>query len=99
MNTKYRAQILLEAEQHEALARLAREENRSISDVVREIVRIWLAEHDQDARRQNELKALEDLTRMRLEIHERRGVYLGNPIEEVRQERDEETGRVWRGEE
>ena len=39
---KYRAQILLEPEQHEALAQVAQQENRSISDLVREIVREWL---------------------------------------------------------
>ncbi|HKP51093.1 MAG TPA: ribbon-helix-helix protein, CopG family [Chloroflexia bacterium] len=34
----YRTQILLEPEQHKALAELAKREGRSISDVVREIL-------------------------------------------------------------
>jgi hypothetical protein len=32
MSTKYRAQILLESDQHKALAEIAQHENRSISD-------------------------------------------------------------------
>ena len=37
MTTLHRAQFLLEATQHEALADLAQREGRSISDLVREI--------------------------------------------------------------
>ena len=40
----HRAQILLETEQHQALAEFARHEGRSISAVVRKIVRTWMAE-------------------------------------------------------
>ncbi len=96
--TKYRAQILLEPEQHEALARAAQIENRSLSDLVREIVREWLSHQDGEARRQRELQALEELTRLRLKIQEEHGIYTGDLIEENRAERDEDVGRVWRGE-
>lgn len=97
--TKYRAQILLEPEQHEALAQVAQQENRSISDLVREIVREWLAAQDHEAQRQREMQALEELTQLRLKIQEKHGVYAGDLIEEVRAERDAEIERVWRGEE
>lgn len=97
--TKYRAQILLEPEQHEALAQVARQENRSISDLVREIVREWLAAQDHEAQRQRELQALDELTQLRLKIQEKHGVYAGDLIEEVRADRDAEIERVWRGEE
>ena len=97
-NTLYRAQILLEPEQHDALAEMARQENRSISDVVREILREWLATRDRDAQRQRELQALEELTRLRLKIQEQHGVYTGDLLAEVRAERDEDFERVWRGE-
>ena len=40
----HRAQILLETEQHQALAEFARYEGRSISEVVRRIVRTWMAD-------------------------------------------------------
>jgi uncharacterized protein with PIN domain len=38
----HRAQIILEEEQHTALAEIARQENRSISEIVREMVRAGL---------------------------------------------------------
>ena len=34
----YRAQILLEKSQHEILSQIAREENRSLSEIVREMI-------------------------------------------------------------
>lgn len=34
----YRAQILLEKSQHETLSQIAREENRSLSEIVREMI-------------------------------------------------------------
>jgi len=40
----YRTQILLEPEQHEALAEIARREKRSLSDVVREMLQKQLEE-------------------------------------------------------
>ncbi len=43
-NTMHRTQILLEPEQHQTLTEIARRENRSLSDVVREMVRQQLAE-------------------------------------------------------
>lgn len=38
----YRAQIILEEEQHTALAEIAQQEGRSISEIVREMVRTGL---------------------------------------------------------
>ena len=40
---KYRAQILLEPEQYEKLSALAASQQRSVSDLVREIVAVYLA--------------------------------------------------------
>lgn len=40
---KYRAQILLEPEQAKALAAIARQEGRSLSDLMRDIVAQYLA--------------------------------------------------------
>jgi len=40
----YRTQILLESEQHKALAEIARREKRSLSDVVREMLQKQLEE-------------------------------------------------------
>ena len=43
----YRTQILLEQEQHKALAEIARREKRSLSDVVREMLQKQLDERKQ----------------------------------------------------
>ena len=98
MSTLHRAQLLLEPEQHQALAEIAGQEGRSISDLVREIVRQHLAERDEQARKQSELQALEALVSIRKAVQEERGVYQGDFLAEVRAERDEDVERVWRGE-
>jgi metal-responsive CopG/Arc/MetJ family transcriptional regulator len=43
-NTMHRTQILLESDQHLALTEIARKEKRSISEVVREMLRQQLSE-------------------------------------------------------
>ena len=43
----YRTQILLDPEQHQALAEIARREKRSVSDVVREMLRKQIEEQKQ----------------------------------------------------
>jgi Arc/MetJ-type ribon-helix-helix transcriptional regulator len=98
MSTMHRAQILLESEQHEALAAIAHGEGRSISELVREIVRQHLAERDDQAQRLGELRALEGLVRIRKGVQEARGVYQGDLLAEVRAEREEDLERMWRGE-
>ena len=98
MGTLYRAQLLLESDQHEALAEIAQQEGRSISDLVREIVRQHLAERDEKARQQKEMRAIEQLTQIRARLKEEHGVYQGDLLAEVRTEQEEEMARIWRGE-
>ncbi len=98
MNVKYRAQILLEPEQHAILANIAEREGRSLSDLMRQIVAEWLQQHDETERQARELQALERLTELRLQIQEAHGIYSGDLIEEVRAEREEDQDRIWRGE-
>jgi metal-responsive CopG/Arc/MetJ family transcriptional regulator len=98
MSTLYRAQLLLEPEQHQALAEIAQREGRSISDLVREIVRQYLGERDQKARKQREMQAIEELTHIRGRLQEKHGVYQGDLLAEARAEREEEMERIWRGE-
>ena len=95
---KYRAQILLEPEQHTALAEIARREARSISDLVREIVDQWLNQQDERRLWEQRMEALERLNQSRERIQQEYGVYQGNLLEEARAERDEDFDRVWRGE-
>jgi hypothetical protein len=98
MGNMHRAQLLLEPEQHEALAEIAEREGRSISDLVREIVRQHLAERDEETRKRTALEAVEELSRIRSRVREQRGTYPGEPLAEVRAEWEEKTGEVWRGE-
>lgn len=98
-HTKYRMQILLEPEQHEALVQAARRENRSISDLMREIVRQWLEQQDEQRLWEQRLNAMNRLAQIRERAQQRYGVYQGDLIEEARAERDEDCDRVWRGEE
>ena len=93
----YRAQILLEQQQHETLAKIARREKRSISDVVREILNEWLAAQTLESQKRLELDALEQLGQIRLRIQEQRGVYNGDLLAEARSEREQDIERVWNG--
>jgi hypothetical protein len=96
--TKYRAQILLEPEQHTALAEVARRENRSISELMREIVDRWLSQQDDQRLWEQRMEALERLSQIRERIQQEYGVYQGDLIEEARAGRDEDFDRIWRGE-
>jgi Arc/MetJ-type ribon-helix-helix transcriptional regulator len=77
-NTLYRAQILLEPEQHKALAEIARREDRSISDVVRTALREWLKDHQEDESIRQRMQALEVIRKHRQEMFARHG---GQPLE------------------
>jgi predicted DNA-binding protein len=96
MTTLYRAQVLLESEQHEALAAIAQQEGRSVSDLLREIVRQHL--EDREARKLDALQAVEKLTQIRESVQERYGTCPRDLVAEVRAEREEELERVRRGE-
>lgn len=96
----HRTQILLEPEQHQALTEIARREQRSLSDVVREMLHEQLKQRRQDAVavRKRRLEALERIRRHRQAILDRRD---GKPLEidvvelidQMRDERDAELTR------
>jgi predicted CopG family antitoxin len=96
----HRTQILLEPEQHQALTEIARREQRSLSDVVREMLHDQLKQRRQNAtaERKRRLEALERIKSHRQAILDRRG---GNPLEidvvelinQMRDERDAELTR------
>lgn len=99
MSQKYRAQILLEEQQHAALVEIAKSENRSISDLMREILDDWLKKQDQNKILwEKRAQAMERLNEIRERGAKRYGVYKGNLVEEARAERDADMERVWRGE-
>lgn len=95
---KHRAQILLETEQHQALAEVARSEQRSISELVREIVRDWLDQQDERRTWEKRMDTLQRLNQIRENIEEGYGVYQGDLVEEARTDREQEDERTWRGE-
>jgi predicted DNA-binding protein len=71
----HRTQILLEPEQHQALAEIARSEGRSVSEIVREIIRQRFAEREReiDADVKRRLEALDRIRAHRESILARRG--------------------------
>ena len=99
MGNLYRAQILLEPEQHRTLADIAENEGRSISEVVREIVGQYLAERQQETQLKKEMQAIERLTQIRRQIEQKHGVYQGDLLAESREERAQEFDRIWSQEE
>ena len=90
---KYRAQILLEPEQHKKLAEIAARAGRSVSDVVREAVTDYVVTRTHEDERERRLNALERIKRHREEMLRERG---GKPFEidvvelinQMREERD-----------
>jgi hypothetical protein len=90
----YRTQILLEKKQHAVLAALAQQENRSLSDKVREIINRYLTEQDAEAQLDRELNALGTLNRIREQTTLTYGVYTGDLVAETRAEREAENDAV-----
>ena len=97
----HRAQLLLEPELYHRLKEIARRERRSISDVARNFIREGMrtSENLPDEKLQLELAALDRLNQIRDEIREQHGVYTGDLVNEVREERIrqmEEVERQWK---
>ncbi|MBD2778026.1 hypothetical protein [Iningainema tapete] len=90
------SQLVLEPEQYAALEQLASKQNRPISDVAREVVRLGL--ESLEHKKQQRKEALERLEQRRLEIYRVHGMYHGDPVAEVRAEREKQIERVMRGE-
>jgi hypothetical protein len=90
MTEMFRAQILLERRQHEALSEIARQQHKSISETVREIVEQFIATQESQARQQT-LQALQELRQMR----EKQPLYQGDLVDQVRAERDKQMEDVW----
>jgi predicted transcriptional regulator len=95
----YRAQVLLERKQHEALQTLAAAEGRSMSEIIREAVAAYLVERDEERELQDWERTLEELTKIREEIRARFGTLNDDFILRNREERDEELWQRMMGEE
>lgn len=95
----YRTQILLEPEQHQELAAIARLEGRSISELIRQFVQNELEQRkvEQGATLKRRLEALEGIRRFREEVLRENN---GRPIdfdvvEAINQAREEQDERNW----
>jgi predicted DNA-binding protein len=84
---KYRAQILLEAEQHAILSELAEQRKESISGVVREIVGEYIVRMEEDELKQRELNAVQGLQRLRHGLQQDHGILSEDWLDESRAER------------
>jgi hypothetical protein len=94
----FRAQILLECDQHDRLEELARQSGRSISDLVREATAEYLSRTDREEGLRRSLQALDMLTAVRQKIREFSGTAGIGLLEELREERDAEILEERRGE-
>jgi hypothetical protein len=96
MSQKYRAQILLEPEQHQALQQIARREGRSLSDVAREVIQVGLdaRQHDSEEIWNKRKQAMQKLRQIREAVLQAHGIYEGNLVAEARARREEQTEEV-----
>ncbi len=84
----YRAQILLEPEQHRELSRIARREGRSISEIARRLIRVGLTNMNADPLLKSRRRAvLEHLRSLRQDIQDKTGIMERDLIHEIREER------------
>jgi hypothetical protein len=95
MGKLYRAQILLAAEQREALIEIARHTGMSVSGIVRDAVQDWLVEHGEEELIRHRLEDLEIIRAHRQAWLVRRGgkpleIDVAGVIEQMRRERDDE---------
>jgi hypothetical protein len=93
---KYRAQLLLEPRQREALAEMARREHRSISELARRVLDAGLATLQDESEVWKRRKiALRKMRLFREKIRRRSGLCEVDVIREAREEREQDMGRVW----
>jgi hypothetical protein len=88
----HRTQLFLDEGQHRRLGRLAATRNRSISEIVREYVERGLQEDEKD--REERRAALRRIGESRRELERLYGVYQGDLIAEIREERERDRDRV-----
>ncbi len=85
-------QLLLEQDQYEAVARLARTQQRPVTEILREFVQLGLSQLEQG--RQRKLDALRELNELRGELESRFGTYPGDPVRDARVDRERQMEAV-----
>lgn len=99
MTDLYRARVLLERKQHQALQALAAAEGRSMSEIIREAVAEYLVELDEEHDLQNWETTLSELAKIREGIRARHGTLPEDFVLRDREEREEELWQRLMGEE
>lgn len=92
----YRAQLLLEPEQHETLRLLAEKENRSLSDVAREALRLGLEAYARRNQRIQRTQLLQLMSTEREALRAEIGTIPRECLEAAREERAAQLEAVWR---
>lgn len=92
MGNLYRAQILIEKEQHQTLVKMAEKQGKSISHIVREILQRYLLEFERENQLKQELNALEQLVFIRNQVQQQHGLLNESLLEEVREGRQRDIG-------
>jgi len=82
-----RVQILLKPRQHTALKNAARREDKSVSELLREITDEYLSRY-MPTQEDEVFQALDSLK----QIRERQSAYRGDPVAEARRDRDGQQG-------
>ena len=90
MSTLQRVQVILDSKQRLLLRKIARQEKRSMSAVLREIIDRGIAQRDADAQQWKpalaHLKALREANQTE---------YAGNPVDDARAERERQVEEIW----
>ncbi|HEY9706316.1 MAG TPA: hypothetical protein V6C58_28025, partial [Allocoleopsis sp.] len=81
-------QIILEPEQYQTLAKMAERQSSNIDDVIKDVLRRGLQSMEEI--KEKRILALDRLNKARLEYEQKYGVYQGDIIAEVREEREKE---------
>ena len=90
MSTLQRVQVILDSKQRLLLRKIARQEKRSMSAVLREIIDRGIAQREADAKQWKpalaQLKALREANQTE---------YVGNPVDDARAERERQVEEIW----
>lgn len=91
----HRTQLLLDDAQNRRLREMAARKGKSISEVLRQILAEYFAWKEQEEK-QEALQALRELDRLREGLAARYGIYEGEPVQEIREERERQTEDTWK---
>jgi hypothetical protein len=87
-----RAQIFLDDDQYEEIARLAANQERPIPELIHDLVGLGLERHRRSM--QDRRTALQELNAIRQSVEARHGTYSGDLVAEARAERDRQLDAV-----